>query len=99
MGYLKRFPVSTLKIDRSFIQGITADNDSGVITTAMIAMGHLLNLEVVAEGVESRELLDYLMVQGCDYAQGFYFSPPVPPEEFTGFLSGQRQFNPMALRA
>jgi EAL domain-containing protein (putative c-di-GMP-specific phosphodiesterase class I) len=71
LGYLKRFPVSSIKIDQSFIRDIIVDADDASITSAIIAMGHILNLKVVAEGVETREQLDSCKQQGCDEVQGF----------------------------
>ena len=76
MAYLKRFPVSRLKIDRSFIRDIPHDADDVAITTATIQMAHSLKLEVVAEGVETRAQLQFLLEQGSDMVQGFLFSQP-----------------------
>lgn len=76
MAYLKRFPVSRLKIDRSFIRDIPHDADDVAITTATIQMAHSLKLEVVAEGVETRAQLQFLQEQGSDLVQGFFFSQP-----------------------
>lgn len=76
MAYLKRFPVSRLKIDRSFIRDIPHDADDVAITTATIQMAHSLKLEVVAEGVETRAQLQFLQEQGSDMVQGFLFSQP-----------------------
>jgi EAL domain-containing protein (putative c-di-GMP-specific phosphodiesterase class I) len=87
LGYLKSFPVHTLKIDSSFIKDIPADPDDVAITQAIIAMGHSLRLEVVAEGVESAEQLDFLRNNGCDFMQGFLVGMPMPAEEFNVLLS------------
>lgn len=87
LGYLKSFPVHTLKIDRSFIKDIPADPDDVAITQAIIAMGHSLRLEVVAEGVETAEQFEFLRKNGCDYMQGYLIGKPMPPEEFNGFLA------------
>ena len=77
----------TLKIDSSFIKDIPADPDDVAITQAIIAMGHSLRLEVVAEGVESAEQLDFLRNNGCDFMQGFLVGMPMPAEEFNVLLS------------
>jgi diguanylate cyclase (GGDEF)-like protein len=77
LSYLKRFPVDTLKIDRSFVQGLPADTQDTSIVNAIIGMTRGLGLRVVAEGVETEEQLRYLRAQGCDEAQGFLISRPV----------------------
>jgi EAL domain-containing protein (putative c-di-GMP-specific phosphodiesterase class I) len=81
LAYIKRFAVDKLKIDQSFVRDLTNDAESSAITKAVIQMAHSLNLSVVAEGVETREVLEYLRRQNCDYAQGFYFSKPKPASE------------------
>ncbi|ABE49175.1 MULTISPECIES: putative bifunctional diguanylate cyclase/phosphodiesterase [Methylobacillus] len=81
MAYLKRFPVSRLKIDRSFIRDIPNDPDDVAITTATIQMAHSLKLEVVAEGVETKAQLQFLREQGSDMVQGYLFSRPVSARE------------------
>lgn len=86
LSYLKRFPVSTLKIDKSFVQDIGKDSDNAAITTAIIALAHSLQLSVVAEGVENPEQLAFLRYRQCEIAQGFLFSPPLSTEEMTHLL-------------
>lgn len=81
LSYLKRFPIDTIKIDRSFIMDIPENEDDVALTSAVIAMAHQLKLEVVAEGVESAEQLGFLTENRCEFAQGYYFSRPVPLEE------------------
>jgi diguanylate cyclase (GGDEF)-like protein/PAS domain S-box-containing protein len=83
-SYLKRYPVSTLKIDRSFIQDITAA-EHVAIPQAIISMAHSLGMKVVAEGVETEYQLDALKACNCDIGQGFLFSRPLPPDQFLEF--------------
>lgn len=83
LHYLKQFPVHKLKIDRSFVRDIATDLDDELIVTAIIALAHGMQMEVVAEGVESQAQLEFLREQGCDYYQGFYFSEPLPADEIT----------------
>jgi diguanylate cyclase (GGDEF)-like protein len=82
LSYLKRFPVSELKIDRSFVTGISTDTTDAAIVRAIIALAHSLELQVVAEGVETQPQLAELAELGCDQYQGYLFSPPVPAEDF-----------------
>jgi diguanylate cyclase (GGDEF)-like protein/PAS domain S-box-containing protein len=86
LTYLKRFPIDTLKIDRSFIKDIIQDPDDKAITTAIIAMAHSLKLKVVAEGVETREQVEFLRSLQCDSLQGFLFYKPLTPEAFKAVL-------------
>jgi EAL domain-containing protein (putative c-di-GMP-specific phosphodiesterase class I) len=86
LAELHRLPFSELKIDRSFVMGIHQDRDSRVIVDAIIKMAHALDLKVVAEGVETEEHLRILGELGCDVAQGYLFSRPVPLDKFIAFL-------------
>ena len=86
LSYLKRFPLSTLKIDKSFIHDLPKNKDDAAITTAVIAMAHSLNLRVIAEGVEKPEQADFLKMLGCEALQGYLFGRPVPAEDFTQLL-------------
>jgi EAL domain-containing protein (putative c-di-GMP-specific phosphodiesterase class I) len=86
LSYLKRFPIDVLKIDRSFIRDIATNPDDASITSAIIAMAHSLDLDTVAEGVETEQQLVFLRQQGCRVVQGYYFSKPVPAEEFEVLL-------------
>jgi EAL domain-containing protein (putative c-di-GMP-specific phosphodiesterase class I) len=86
LSYLKRFPMDTLKIDRSFVSEITSDPTSAAIADAVIAMAHRLHLAVVAEGVETRAQLDMLRAAGCNQVQGYFFCKPLPAQEVTQFL-------------
>jgi len=86
LSYLKTFPIDLLKIDQSFIRDITTNSDDAAITTTIIVLAHNLRLKVIAEGVETEEQMTYLREKGCDEAQGFYFSRPLPADEFTKLL-------------
>ncbi len=86
LSYLKRFPIDSVKIDRSFIRDIPGDADDAAITQAIIAMAHSLRLTVIAEGVETEEQLRFLRDHGCDEMQGYYFSKPLPESEFLRLL-------------
>jgi len=86
LSYLKRFPVTTLKIDRSFVQDICTDENDAAITTAIIAMAHSLRLSIVAEGVETSEQVAFLREKQCEIIQGYYFSRPLPVKEMTQIL-------------
>jgi diguanylate cyclase (GGDEF)-like protein len=86
LGYLRKFPLDALKIDQSFVRQIDAVGEDTAIVTAVIGMAQGLNLRVIAEGVETLEELEFLRALHCDEAQGFYFSRPVPPEQFAQLL-------------
>ena len=87
LAHLKRFPLDTLKIDKSFVDDIPENQDDKEIAATIIAMGHTLRLRVLAEGVETKEQLEFLKSCGCDLYQGFFKSKPIPAEEFVKFLS------------
>jgi diguanylate cyclase (GGDEF)-like protein/PAS domain S-box-containing protein len=86
LAQLKRFPIDTLKVDRAFIRDLPDNVEDRAITKAIIAMGRTLSMTVVAEGVETEAQEDFLREQSCDETQGFYFSKPIPPEEFATLL-------------
>jgi len=86
MSYLKQFPIDKLKIDSSFVRDIPHDPDDVAINAAIIAMAHNLRLAVIAEGTATAEQLRFLREKNCDQMQGFFFSRPLPAEEFTGLL-------------
>ena len=86
LAYLKRFPISFLKVDRSFVSGLGDDEDDSAIVRATIALAHGLNLSVVAEGVETTEQLGYLADLDCDRVQGYLFSKPVDADTFHNYL-------------
>ena len=94
LAYLKRFPFDFLKIDRAFITDITKSSKDAMIATAVIAMGHSLDLRVVAEGVETEEQLDYLRRHRCDEIQGYHFSRPVPAADFEAMLRAGKRLAP-----
>jgi len=89
LGYLKKFPLQSLKIDRSFVSDIPEDKDDMMITSAIISMAKSLGLKVVAEGVENNEQVTFLKEKQCDLMQGYYFSRPVPAYEFEQLLKQQ----------
>lgn len=82
LSYLNRFPVSTLKIDRAFIKDVELDANNAKLTESIINMSHSLNLEIVAEGAENKEHIDFLESHNCDKVQGYYYSKPLPAGEF-----------------
>ncbi|MDO8705056.1 MAG: EAL domain-containing protein [Sulfuricaulis sp.] len=91
LSYLKRFSIDTLKIDQSFVRDVTTDADDASIVTAIIAMGHSLQLTVIAEGVETSGQLDFLCRHGCDGMQGFLFSRPQPEADITRLLQSGKK--------
>jgi diguanylate cyclase (GGDEF)-like protein/PAS domain S-box-containing protein len=96
LSYLKRFPIDILKIDRSFVHDLTTDSDASSIVSAVIGMGKNLGMQVVAEGVESREQLACLQQLACPQGQGWYFSEPVAPEEFARLVHHKMTETPVA---
>jgi len=86
LSYLKRFPIGKLKIDRSFSMDIPKDKNNASITSAIISLGHDLDMCVIAEGVETEAQFNFLQAQQCDEIQGYLFSKPVPPDEMKVLL-------------
>ncbi len=86
LSYLKRFPIDTLKIDRAFIRDIKVDHEDAALVKAIISMAHGLGMDVVAEGVELQEQLDFLGSHACDTIQGYFFSRPLPVKELEELL-------------
>ena len=97
LSYLRSFPVDTLKIDRQFIIEAKSEPEVRAIISAIIQMAHALHLDVIAEGIEDDEQLQYLAMIGCDVIQGFYFSKPLPKEQALAFINNNA-FNMPALK-
>ncbi len=91
LSYLKKLPVDEIKVDKSFVIDMVTDADSAAIVRSTIELAHNLNLQVVAEGVETQEILDRLIALGCDKAQGYFFSRPLPADEFQSWLMNYRE--------
>jgi diguanylate cyclase (GGDEF)-like protein/PAS domain S-box-containing protein len=96
LSYLRRFPVDRLKIDLSFVREITTDPGSLAISEAIITMSHSLNLQVIAEGVETLGQLELLGARDCDFIQGYFFSPPLAAAEFARLLREDRRLSRIA---
>ncbi len=86
LSYLKRFPIHTLKIDQSFVRDLPEDREDAAITRMIIALAEQLQIDVIAEGIETKEQLSYLQARHCAFGQGYLFSRPVPKEAFTALL-------------
>jgi EAL domain-containing protein (putative c-di-GMP-specific phosphodiesterase class I) len=86
LSHLKKFPIDTLKIDQSFVRNLTVDDGDASIVSAVISMGKSLHKRVVAEGVETREQLNFLQQQSCPEGQGYYFSKPMVAGAFGQML-------------
>jgi diguanylate cyclase len=93
LSYLKRFPISSLKIDQSFVRDLSINNEDEAIVAAIIALGHSLGLNVIAEGVETTAQFDQLRKKGCNEMQGYLFSRPVPAAEMTQLLQSGEKLN------
>ena len=87
LSYLTRLPIDALKVDRSFVDGLGTEPGDTAITEAIIAMSHALSLDVVGEGAETALQIAELTRLGCDFAQGFHFSRPVPADAITQMLT------------
>jgi EAL domain-containing protein (putative c-di-GMP-specific phosphodiesterase class I) len=86
LGYLKKFDIDFLKIDKSFVQSIATDAGDGALCEAIIVMAHKLGLRVIAEGVETQEQANLLSRAGSDFTQGYLYSRPIPPEQLEAIL-------------
>ncbi|MCC8998638.1 MAG: EAL domain-containing protein [Candidatus Contendobacter sp.] len=93
LSYLKRMPLTALKIDQSFVRDLVSDHDDRTLAATIVALGHGLGLQVVAEGVETSEQRRILLDQGCDLAQGYFFGRPAPAEDFVTELIRQGSSN------
>ncbi|ANA39392.1 diguanylate cyclase [Geobacter anodireducens] len=98
LGYLKRFPITNLKIDQSFIRDIASDPDDAILVRTIITMAHGLGMKTVGEGVESLEQVDFLCRHGCEEVQGYYFSRPLTAEGCEELLREERCLDLRALR-
>ncbi|MFQ5471535.1 MAG: putative bifunctional diguanylate cyclase/phosphodiesterase [Dehalococcoidia bacterium] len=94
LSYLKRFPIDTVKIDRSFVRDVTIDPNDAAIVTTVLAMARSLGLHVVAEGVETRQQLEFLREHGCDEFQGYLLSRPIKADEYVKLVSAAEQARP-----
>lgn len=92
LSYLKRFPIDTLKVDRAFIKDIPHDKDDMAISDAIIAMAHKLNMKVIAEGIEHKEHVQFLVEKQCQVGQGYLFSPPIPEQQIELFLNESQAY-------
>ena len=90
LAQLKRFPIDVLKIDQGFVRDIPQSSDDMAISAAIIAMGHSMDLRVLAEGVETAEQLAFLRERGCDSYQGYFCSRPMPAEAFAALVRAQQ---------
>ena len=91
LAYLRRFPLSKLKVDQSFVRNLSVNEHDATIANTVILLGHSLQLTVIAEGVETKEQLDILRRLGCEEMQGYYFSRPVPAADFGALLKEGRR--------
>jgi len=99
LSHIKNLPVDALKIDRAFLSQIPSDKNNSAITIAIMAMGHTLNLRVVAEGIENASQLSFLLDKGCDEVQGFLFARPMKGDEISKILLAETNFfNPINIR-
>nr|GFC19830.1 uncharacterized signaling protein CC_0091-like [Tanacetum cinerariifolium] len=89
MAYLKRFAVDKLKIDQSFVRGLLSNPQDAAIVQAVITLGHSFDMKVIAEGVETFDLLDALALRGCDEAQGYYYAKALSPGDFAVYMEGR----------
>lgn len=94
LSHLRQFPIDTIKLDKSFIDDIPSNTNDAMIAKALISLAHVLNIKVIAEGVERAEQLEYLQENECDQMQGYLFSRPLPKEQFENLLRESRIYEP-----
>jgi EAL domain-containing protein (putative c-di-GMP-specific phosphodiesterase class I) len=92
LAYLKRLPMGTVKIDQSFVRDTPDDQDAVSITRAIVALGHLMHMKIIAEGVETQGQVEFLCKNGCDLLQGFFFSKAVTGADFVRLLAEKGKF-------
>jgi EAL domain-containing protein (putative c-di-GMP-specific phosphodiesterase class I) len=93
LGRLRELPIHEVKIDKSFVQRVAIDHRDRAVVRSAVQLGHALNLEVVAEGVEDHDTYAYLTREGCNVVQGYLISKPLPPDEFASWLEGWKSQN------
>jgi diguanylate cyclase (GGDEF)-like protein/PAS domain S-box-containing protein len=96
LGYLRRFPIDVIKLDRSFVDRVDRVSPEAAIVQAVIALGHALDMSITAEGVERAEQVERLRSLGCDNAQGHYFARPLPIDDIAAFVAGERRPTPLS---
>ncbi|MES9937544.1 MAG: EAL domain-containing protein, partial [Sedimenticola sp.] len=94
LSYLKKLPITKLKIDQSFVRNLPDDEEDASITKSIIALAHSLNLDLIAEGVESEEQKDFLVSNGCENIQGYYYARPMPADDLEVFLAERAEGKP-----
>ena len=99
LGYLQRFPLHILKVDRSFVMNLPQDREQSAICRAIIGLGKSLGLQVIAEGVETEQHRQFLLDEGCQHAQGFWFARPCPPQDIQRLFNAQDACGPLARQA
>jgi len=90
LAYLKRLPLNTLKIDQSFVRDVTTNTNDAVIVEAILSMAKHLGFKTIAEGIETKDQVDFLNKSGCHAYQGYYFSKPLPVDEFIHFIENTK---------
>ncbi len=96
LSYLKRFPIDILKIDRAFVADLDGSGDASSLVNAIISMAESLNLDVIAEGVETGNQLDIIAQLGCDYVQGYFYAKPMAKEDLISWIEHHEQMYPQS---